>query len=527
MFHQSEVVIFFAFLILIITPLFTWVRPVDAAANYYVAPSGNDDGPGTEILPWATIQKAANTLTAGDTVYVRAGTYPTRLIISHSGSSADGTITYTNYPNEVPILDGTGINLTPSAGLIDVRNIAYINLSGFNVINSNDAAIYVRNSQHVNILNNHTLNSHSSGIGVWSSDQVVVDHNTIVNAHILSEANGGHEESLSVASTTNFEVSYNDISMNGQASYLGNEGIDVKEASRFGKVHHNYIHDFQGNGGALYVDAWTAVTPSLSNIDIYNNYLKNTYNGINIGSEQGGTAENINVFNNLVYHTGSVGIGVPGRVGDGLRKNINIFNNTIFSAQYNGGAGIYLTSANIENIVIRNNLVSLNYTNGEITAASNALLPQVTCDHNLVFGSKSCSQTYPDCVEISNNPVGYPRIYGNITADPQFVGNSTLPDLHLSATSPAINAGADLVSFGLTFDYDGVVRPQGNAFDIGAFEYWDHTTSLPGDFNRDHFVDYQDLSQFLPHFDTQNQTYNLLNTSLIDIFDFNHFLIHL
>ena len=34
---------------------------------YYVAPTGNDDNPGSVDYPWRTIQKAADTLTAGDT----------------------------------------------------------------------------------------------------------------------------------------------------------------------------------------------------------------------------------------------------------------------------------------------------------------------------------------------------------------------------------------------------------------------------------------------------------------------------
>ena len=47
---------------------------VAASAIYYVTPDGDDANPGTESQPWRTIQKAADTLVAGDTVYIRAGT---------------------------------------------------------------------------------------------------------------------------------------------------------------------------------------------------------------------------------------------------------------------------------------------------------------------------------------------------------------------------------------------------------------------------------------------------------------------
>ena len=45
---------------------------------YYVDqnnPQTSDSNPGTEDLPWKTIQKAAETIMAGDTVYVKEGTY--------------------------------------------------------------------------------------------------------------------------------------------------------------------------------------------------------------------------------------------------------------------------------------------------------------------------------------------------------------------------------------------------------------------------------------------------------------------
>ncbi len=118
--------------------------------------------------------------------------------------------------------------------------------------------------------------------------------------------------------------------------------------------------------------------------------------------------------------------------------------------------------------VIRNNIIYMNNYNGEIVAGTSAQLPFIKADHNLVFGPKYCSQDYPNCVEISNNPSGYPDIYGNVTLDPKFV-NLITPNLHLQNTSPAIDLGIP-VSW-ITTDYDGNTRPYGSAFDVGAFEY--------------------------------------------------------
>ncbi len=71
--------------------------------TYYVDGStGDDSGTGTESEPWKTIQKALNTATAGDTVYVRGGQYDgvkTGWVFQNSGTQSQ-PITLTNYPGE-------------------------------------------------------------------------------------------------------------------------------------------------------------------------------------------------------------------------------------------------------------------------------------------------------------------------------------------------------------------------------------------------------------------------------------------
>ena len=49
--------------------------------------------------------------------------------------------------------------------------------------------------------------------------------------------------------------------------------------------------------------------------------------------------------------------------------------------------------------------------------------------------------------------------------------NSVGGDYHLKLTSPAIDKGLDGSSYGVKSDYDGTSRPQGVAYDAGAFEY--------------------------------------------------------
>jgi hypothetical protein len=91
-------------------------------------------------------------------------------------------------------------------------------------------------------------------------------------------------------------------------------------------------------------------------------------------------------------------------------------------------------------------------------------LAQITGDHNLWFG-------------IGNGPA---QTVNNLNLDPLFA-NRTLGDYHLSSTSPAKDAGLTVLpnnSFapnpGPTIgnDRDGVLRPQGTAFDLGAYEFF-------------------------------------------------------
>jgi hypothetical protein len=56
----------------------------------------------------------------------------------------------------------------------------------------------------------------------------------------------------------------------------------------------------------------------------------------------------------------------------------------------------------------------------------------------------------------------------NLTRDPLFVNPAAL-NFHLRPESAAIDAGAPAVE--VLFDFDGMPRPQGRTYDIGAFEY--------------------------------------------------------
>lgn len=80
-----------------------------AGTTYYVATNGSDANNGTSVsTPFLTIQKAAFTAQAGDTVTIRGGTYRETVTPIHSGN-AGNKITYQNYSGETVIVSGSDV----------------------------------------------------------------------------------------------------------------------------------------------------------------------------------------------------------------------------------------------------------------------------------------------------------------------------------------------------------------------------------------------------------------------------------
>ena len=80
-----------------------FVTPVFAAGRY-VATNGNDSNSGTISSPWRTVGTSISKLSAGDTLYVRGGTYYEAPTASRAGTAAS-PIVIRSYPGETGVLD--------------------------------------------------------------------------------------------------------------------------------------------------------------------------------------------------------------------------------------------------------------------------------------------------------------------------------------------------------------------------------------------------------------------------------------
>ena len=126
-------------LIALLLALPAWLH----AAEFYVAPTGNDANPGTEAQPFATLERArdavrklkAQSSTLKIEVTVRGGTYELRetlkLDAADSGTET-APVVWRAYPDEKPILTGGGkiAGFVPHEGEIlkaDVRALGFTN----------------------------------------------------------------------------------------------------------------------------------------------------------------------------------------------------------------------------------------------------------------------------------------------------------------------------------------------------------------------------------------------------------------
>jgi len=425
-------------------------------AVYFVAPGGDDSNPGDLDHPWKTIQHAANILVAGDTVYIRAGTYYERVVPQNSGDNGN-LIKYAAYPGEIVTIDGTGVTVPEYCGLFDLTSRNYIQVSGLRVIHSSYYGIVAENSSYVTIDHNYTYDTYSSGISSWGSHNIIVDGNEVVGA-----CTGPWQEHISISNTDTFEVRDNHVH-DVMPGTEGKEGISIKDASSHGKVYGNHVNNINHVG--IYVDAEAG---HLFDIAVYRNIVQDTPSaGFSLASEAGGLLENIRLYNNIAYDN-QIGLWLSDCCSATHPfKDITIINNTF---AYNGrdgwGVGIGIQNLQLQNVIIRNNICSQNIYSQ--MSADPSILSNLTVDHNLTDGSRD-----PEFEFYGTNDL--------IDVSPAFV-DPLVGNYHLMVNSPAIDAGSPLDA--PATDFDGDARPQdGNddgsaGYDIGADEVRAYTDQV-------------------------------------------------
>lgn len=396
------------------------------AGNIYFVnkATGKDGNPGTYSAPWATIWRPRQSMVAGDIVYIIGGTFnqldpetpgwDTMLMLDTSmcaTGTASAPIAYLGYPGKPPLFKN------PAA-----RRGIYFNQD------SGPLSHYVIGNVRFGVMDEAIL---VTGLG-----QRIVGNDL---------SNGGEGNKIGVfGNTSAIKILGNSMRSNGTTDgksydiYIQGFGIN-----RDIEVGWNELRDRKG-GRSMQVFGHTA-GDRVDKLVIHDNVMVGCeLNNIVLGGSDGGTE-----ILGTVTVTGNVIAG--SRSAEGLRVNdpkgkVIIENNTLYG---NAVAQIYLERAGAKRITIRNNIIvaksGQQYYEFDAGSSSASIVPA----NNLVYGVGPCEAWDKGC----------------LSADPTFVSTS---DYHLKAGSPAINRG---VVTSVKRDHDGVARPQGAAFDIGAFEY--------------------------------------------------------
>ncbi len=420
--------------------------------TYFVSPAGDDAHPGTIEQPWRTIQKAADTLGPGDTVYIREGLYRER-VTTHRSGEPGRYITFTSYPGETVTIDGADLPREGRRGwhgLFNVAEQSYIVVSALRVINAERVGIFARDSEHVVIQGNYTADTGSSGILSYRSRRIVIDGNEVVRA-----CAGRGQENISIAQSDQVRVTGNHVREGRK------EGIDTKDGSSNVLVQGNYVHHTGRLG--IYVDAWDKHT---YNVDVIGNIVHDCGGcGFAAASERAGLLENVRFINNIAYRNKSAGIVVAGWNGDYEHPihNVQIINNTVYGNGWPGhtwGGGIAVESGGARNILIRNNIVA---DNRGFQLRDDGGGEQVVIDHNLIHGFRGAANEVRGADAIEADPLFADPLHGHF---------------HLREGSPAIDAGLQEAAPGT--DIEDTVRPAGEAWDLGAYEYRPPPEPRPG-----------------------------------------------
>jgi hypothetical protein len=436
---------------------------VRAGSIYFVSATGNDGSDGSFAHPWASVVQAKNSMAPGDITYLMDGVLqaveeensaclsiersgePGRpmALLAYPGARATIGSTSFEYGIRVPNNEGTVASDWVIAGLILRGQNGAIEIGGtassrWRVV-ANDISCPVGDGQigcftaswarYVQFLGNE-VHHVGTQTATQPSKQYHAVYFTTDTVHV--EVGWNHIHDNNTCRAVQFHSSPLCIPACGATDTTGFNQFDLV-------VHDNLIHGDVCDG-----IVFATVDPSKGPVRAYNNVIYDVGRG---PAPPDGDANYTCIYVAGGTNTGADGTGV-----------VEVFNNTLYDcgARANlpdaiGDEGMLGRGPYSSGLLLRleNNIVIARP--GQPYFSSSTASELVTGRNNLWFGAGAA----PAFLAASSN------------ADPLFASLATF-DFHLHTNSPAIDAG---VVTAATRDYDGVARPQGATFDLGAFEH--------------------------------------------------------
>ncbi|MFN8258831.1 MAG: choice-of-anchor Q domain-containing protein [Bacteroidales bacterium] len=435
-----------------IMPIIGELRPL--TGDFYVSVSGDDNNPGTDSLPFKTIQKAVNTVSAGEVIVVKPGHYNECVTVSKEGTGEDSRIT----------IFSQAINGAKVFGFKIKGN--FITIDGFEIeadASKTWTGVLVSGKDYIEILNCFIHDCPTGAINLTGgADYALVKNNTI-------EHNG--QCGINIIGTFN-RIEGNTISRTVQYHPKGDEpgfvGNDADGIRVFGNDHlikgNKIINigdpDDSGNNDPHVdcIQTWDGSTngqPVMTNTIIEGNFLSVkhfTGKGILLETNAGNPCHDIIIRNNI-FEFRDIGVAAF----SGEFNNIYISNNVFKSTLTGTSWGTSASLKDVTNYTFINNITVDCHNEHRKIRGGNG-----TIDYNFAWNSDGSKFTMEPDVQ-PNEKIGI---------DPKFAkytGKHGENDYHLQTGSPAIDAAFSAEQ--VTDDFDGITRPQGSAYDFGAFEY--------------------------------------------------------
>jgi len=240
--------------------------------------------------------------------------------------------------------------------------------------------------------------------------------------------------------------------MNGDALY----GFVVAHSHAI-IIKHNKVQGM--NKPAVLCENFSGITSTEIIVD--GNILIDNSAGVMVAHGSGDCMDGLVIRNNIMIN--KTGIWQDAGIMLTNAPNTKIFNNTVIGGK---NAGALVVRSGSPNVLAKNN----------IFVARSGMVADVSGggflgDYNLFYHKTggsigkwngSLKQSLSDWQSSSGGDIN------SITADPKFIDEANF-NFTLDSSSSAINAGETLAE--VPYDLKGVSRPQGVAYDIGAYEY--------------------------------------------------------
>jgi hypothetical protein len=271
----------------------TLLGPSTGTTYYVDGTNGNDSNDGLSTgTAFQTISKGISVLAAGNTLFVRGGTYTENPVITKVGTSAN-PITIQNYIGETPILHNPPCACDNEG--FQFNGAAYVRLHGFiveNTLGTSSTNLYIYgSSNHIQIENNELRFSQDQGTFTDNTTSYIYYINNKIHDNGQNHQVGQHQSHSMYIEGSN-DLIANNLLYNEPFGF----GIQLYPTNHDTIVVNNTI----ANNGHSGIVLGGSTAPKTFNITIRNNIISN--NGNNFGIQMdancptGGVVIDHNVF---------------------------------------------------------------------------------------------------------------------------------------------------------------------------------------------------------------------------------------